>query len=233
MSYETSEAVKTIAAALREPFPDSVIGKLPRVTCPNCRKAPGKVCDKHSKSKCNECGNWITSAHMHLDYVGHAAITDRLLQVDPTWTWEPVSVDDHGSPLVQERNGTCRLWIRLTVAGVTRLGVGTCEAKKSDIEKELIGDALRNAAMRFGVALDLWSKELLGAEDNDEKEEPPKVDPLTDNEVEAFEAGIQLSTTTEELDTIAAKMKERGVTGDNREMLGAQWKKRREEMEGE
>ena len=50
------------------------------------------------------------------------------------------------------------MWIKLTVAGMTRLGVGTCSANKDDVEKELIGDALRNAAMRFGAALDLWSK---------------------------------------------------------------------------
>jgi len=48
------------------------------------------------------------------------------------------------------------LWIRLTVLGVTRPGVG--EGKNP---KERIGNAIRNAAMRFGVALDLWAKEEL------------------------------------------------------------------------
>ena len=46
------------------------------------------------------------------------------------------------------------LWIRLTVAGVTRIGVGDGKSMK-----EIIGDAIRNSAMRFGVALDLWAKE--------------------------------------------------------------------------
>ena len=31
-----------------------------------------------------------------LDYVGHAATTQRLLEVDPAWTWEPVAFDDRG-----------------------------------------------------------------------------------------------------------------------------------------
>ena len=89
---------------------------------------------------------------VQLDYVGHAATTDRLLSVDPEWTWEPVAFDEQGLPAIQGRN----LWIRLTVCGVTRYGVGDGASIK-----EAIGDAIRNAAMRFGVALDLWSKEEL------------------------------------------------------------------------
>jgi hypothetical protein len=92
-----------------------------------------------------------------LDFVGHAAITDRLLAVDPLWTWEPFAVDDAGLPAL-DRAGN--LWIRLTICGVTRIGVG--DGKNA---KEVIGDALRNGAMRFGVALDLWSKEDLAAFD--------------------------------------------------------------------
>jgi hypothetical protein len=88
-----------------------------------------------------------------LDYVGHAAVTDRLLTVDPDWTWEPFAIGPDGLP-APDREGN--LWIRLTVCGVTRIGVG--DGKNA---KERIGDALRNAAMRFGVALDLWAKENL------------------------------------------------------------------------
>jgi len=87
-----------------------------------------------------------------LDYVGHAAVVDRLLAVDPHWTWEPFALDADGLPAVRGGN----LWIRLTICGVTRIGVG--DGKNA---KECIGDALRNAAMRFGVALDLWAKENL------------------------------------------------------------------------
>jgi hypothetical protein len=96
-----------------------------------------------------------------LDYLGHAAVTEILLEADPLWSWEPVAFDDTGAPLiVRDASGRPRaLWIRLTVHGHTRLGVGTCDAKASDPYKELIGDALRNAAMRFGVALSLWAKE--------------------------------------------------------------------------
>lgn len=88
-----------------------------------------------------------------LDYVGHAAVTDRLLTVDPEWSWEPFALGPDGLP-APDREGN--LWIRLTVCGVTRIGVG--DGKNA---KERIGDAIRNAAMRFGVALDLWAKENL------------------------------------------------------------------------
>jgi hypothetical protein len=37
------------------------------------------------------------------------------------------------------------------------LGCGSVSASKEDLDKELIGDALRNAAMRVGIALALWS----------------------------------------------------------------------------
>jgi hypothetical protein len=86
-----------------------------------------------------------------LDYVGHAAVTDRLLTVDPNWSWEPFSVGPDGLPALDRSNN---LWIRLTICGVTRIGVGDGKSAK-----ECIGDAIRNAAMRFGVALDLWAKE--------------------------------------------------------------------------
>ena len=148
------------AKKLREPFPAEIIGKLPKLSCKACSDSQSKECGKHSKSKCQVCGNWISSAHVHLDYVGHAAITDRLLQTDPGWTWDFVAQAPDGAPLlvtdpkavmIGEQVG---LWIKLTVCGVTRPGFGGGKNVK-----EAIGDALRNAAMRFGVALDLWSKE--------------------------------------------------------------------------
>jgi hypothetical protein len=85
-----------------------------------------------------------------LDFVGHADVTDRLLNADPDWSWEPMGLTPEGLPAL-DRFGN--LWIRLTVDGTTRIGVGDGKSMK-----ECIGDALRNAAMRFGVALDLWAK---------------------------------------------------------------------------
>lgn len=169
LSAEPLEPVAMSAAvvsALREPFRPEQVGKLPRITCGDCSKASGKVCAKHEKKRCGECGSWITTAHIHLDYVGHAAATDRLLTVDPFWTWEPFAYDVDGLPAFDAHGG---MWIKLTIAGVTRPGYGDQTNGKG--VKEVIGDAIRNGAMRFGVALDLWSKEDLHA-DRDPGEAP-------------------------------------------------------------
>lgn len=112
-----------------------------------------------------------TGAIIKLDYVGHAAVTDRLLEVDPSWTWEPMGKLPTGAPALDydEYNRPIGMWINLTVCGVTRPGYGYLDqpAKKdngavtelNESVKQLISDAIRNAAMRFGVALDLWKKE--------------------------------------------------------------------------
>lgn len=128
-------------AILRQPFPASMVGKLPRGT-------------------------------IKLDYVGHGAVTSRLLDADASWNWEPVATNEDGTPHFDEdSNGDyVGLWIKLTVGGVTRLGYGSVPPKTQDAAKQLIGDAIRNAAMRFGVALDLWIKG--HAPDDDERNVP-------------------------------------------------------------
>jgi len=99
----------------------------------------------------------LPTGGLQLDYVSHAWVTDRLLQVDPAWTWEPVAFDADGLPKFDENGG---LWIKLTVCGVTRYGYGEPQGRdKFDARKGAISNALRVAACRFGVALDLWAKE--------------------------------------------------------------------------
>lgn len=144
---------------LRAPFAPDLIGKLPRVTCGDCSDRR-KTCDKHNKIKCGICQAYVSEKHIHIDYVGHADVTDRLLSVDPEWNWEPKAEDERGMPVfdLDEHGSPVGMWIKLTVGGVTRLGYGSVPSGQPDAVKVLIGDALRNAAMRFGVALDLWAK---------------------------------------------------------------------------
>lgn len=124
-----NEKLTEVSATLQRPFLPNEIGKLPR-------------------------------GGMMLDYVGHADVTRRLLEADPEWNWEPLASDENGLPVYDTaQNGSpVGLWIKLTIGGVTRLGYGSVPASQADAVKVLIGDALRNAAMRFGVALDLWAK---------------------------------------------------------------------------
>jgi len=143
-------------AKLRAPFPPEQIGKLPKSTCKACQ--PYTPCDRHTMVRgCRDCGGNHPSSTMHLDFVGHADLTARLLEVDPAWTWEPFSQTQIAAlpPVLRDAG----LWINLTVLGVTRPGFGDAGGKSGgNAVKEAIGDALRNAGMRFGIALDLWAK---------------------------------------------------------------------------
>jgi hypothetical protein len=161
-------------AKLRLPFPAHQISKLPKAT-----RAQTEAVRANFKAgiRCTICGAWHHPDVVHLDYVGHAALTDRLLDTDIEWTWGPLALTDEGLPRFTADGG---LWIRLTVCGVTRLGYGSADGKSGgDAVKEIIGDALRNAAMRFGAALDLWHKGDLHVEQvQDDAQAPATQDPV-------------------------------------------------------
>ena len=178
---------------LRDPFPSSVVGILPK---PYRKDSP--------KGECPECGGYHGLPAIHLDYVGHAAVTDRLLTVDPYWNWEPLEreadpavwlaaiatgdidiiqmVWESFPPKYDARGG---LWIKLTIDGMTRLGYGD-----GPDPKQRIGDAIRNAAMRFGVALDLWTKDELESQVSDTKSDTEAKKGQSDDPV--FDARIEL-----------------------------------------
>lgn len=135
---------------LRAPFAPGMVDKLPKgVRDPNARP-----------ENCTVCHGYHKPAAFHLDYIGHARVTDRLNSVDPLWFWTPYAEDPiTGLPLLDydSQNRPCGMWIKLHACGKTMTGYGTTEPKP-DAVKELIGDAIRNAAMRLGVALGMWVK---------------------------------------------------------------------------
>lgn len=160
--------------ALRVAVDERSVGKLPKITCKACSD---KRCQEHAPSRCQVCKQFMTPRHIHVDFFGHAGVTDRLLAVDPEWRWEwgeddvapdgglvpskalSVERDDDGYPRMMS--------IRLTVLGVTRREFGYVARGKAEPFKELISDALARAAMRFGVALELWSKTDLESQADD------------------------------------------------------------------
>jgi len=112
-----------------------------------------------------------------LKYLDHAHVTRALIECDPTWYWEPMSMDDYGQPLLVkgDQGRPVGMWIYLHVCGVRRPGYGSIEYREvrgdqspsaDNAIKMIISDALKNAAMRFGVALNLWGK------DHEEKAAP-------------------------------------------------------------
>lgn len=124
-----------------------------------------EVLDDYGKPDDKDIGT-LPKGGAQLTYVGHAAVTRMLIEADPLWEWEPYALDEAGLPLVtfakaakEKQPDTAEMWIKLTVHGKTLPAIGTCPANADERSKQLISDALRNGAMRFGIALSLWSKE--------------------------------------------------------------------------
>ena len=175
---ETKSNKKTGLELLREPFPDHQISKLPKPT----KAQTEEVRNDYKKGvRCSLCGGWHHKDVLHLDYVGHAALTDRLIDCDINWNWKPIEFGGLSAGSVDKDGG---MWIELTVCGVSRIGYGDADGKTGpNAVKERIGDALRNAAMRFGAALDLWHKGELHLEEDEPKATPslkaePKPEPV-------------------------------------------------------
>lgn len=202
MSTELTTQPRAGLVTMRAEFPSNQISKLPKGT-----KAQNE-CQPGEKINCKVCGGWHHPKIVHLDYVGHAALTDRLLDADPAWDWAPLALTPEGLPLFDSSGG---LWIRLTVCGVSRIGYGHAAAKShmdpGAREKEVIGDALRNAAMRFGAALDLWHKggDLHGHLPDDgvpspaAPTPPPKTGGMPESQVLDWIASIDSMTTREDV----------------------------------
>ena len=188
---------KTGLELLREPFPENQISQLPKGT-----KAQNE-CPANQKKNCSVCGGWHHPDVKHLSYVGHAAVTDRLLDADPLWSWEPLALKD-GLPAFDSTGG---LWIRLTVCGHSRIGYGHAVSSSfkeiGSREKEVIGDAIRNASMRFGAALELWHKgdlHILEPETTDESGEGVKMSPFEQWEIK-FQEVSEAAQTVEDIIT--------------------------------
>jgi hypothetical protein len=151
----TSDEIDSLAAKLRAPFSADHIEWLPKQLRKEDRDK-GK-CERPHAGVCADdhpCGGWHARS-IHLRYIGHAGVTDRLNEVDPGWHWEPMAFTEHGTPLFSDGG----MWIRLHVLDAQRIGFGDAAGKTGpNAVKEAIGDAIRNAAMRFGVGTYLWSK---------------------------------------------------------------------------
>lgn len=199
---QPEEPVDPVIAGLtkmREPFPANQIGKLPQPVRKNDQDR-GR-CEPRTPQYSADgyfCGGWHARS-IHLDYVGHAPTTDRLLDADlQRWKWgAPFRAVDkdvliaacnsgnpeivrmviaNSPPLIDADGG---MYMELTVQGTTRLGYGDAGGKTGpNANKERIGDGLRNAGMRFGSALDLWHKGELHAQESPSSQSGEQPDPV-------------------------------------------------------
>jgi hypothetical protein len=90
-------------------------------------------------------------------YLQHTDVQDRLEQVDPAWTTEVIN---------EERVGdTVYVRIRMTVKGVSRENVG-----EGNDPKAAYSDALKRAAMLFGIGRYLYDSPTVWADYNESRD---------------------------------------------------------------
>lgn len=94
-----------------------------------------------------------------IDTINHAVVTDRLNQIAPSWSYEITRfVEVDGADGMKH---LLAVFGSMTIGSVTRWEAGEVERPSTygDELKKAMSDFIKRAAMRFGVALDLWSKE--------------------------------------------------------------------------
>lgn len=165
---DTTGAVgETFWDKLTSPFPVSWIEKLPKQLSREDRRR-GK-CEANGEGRFLSadgvfCGGYHARA-VHLDYIGHAGITMRLNEVctPAGWRWKPMVKNVDSTPHIPRDEFWIWLEIKDPETGkwIRKQGVGDDYRNSS---KQAIGDALRNAAMRFGIGTYLWSKSEHAAE---------------------------------------------------------------------
>jgi hypothetical protein len=130
---------------------------------------------------------------IQLDFVGHADVTKMLIEIDPQWSWEPTAFDADGLPAYRVENGLAHMAGWLTVHGVRRLGIGSVAHNKPDLLKELASDFIRNAAMRFGICLSLWTKQEWDDIPSHSPAPAPKATPKTTPKAEHEDALLSIA----------------------------------------
>lgn len=109
-----------------------------------------------------------------LSYISHALVTERLNEVDPGWTWrvltEHLYYDQGGAP------HCAGVTVEMTVNGVSRVEAGGPQRQDGFTNeiKNAYSDAIKRAAMRFGVALYIWDSLVDAQDDDDARGEPDR-----------------------------------------------------------
>ncbi len=145
------------------PEPESTLDQLRKLQVPfdtdEIEKKPQPLTKSGDPEHCDECGRRHRLPAIHVDVVGHGRTRKRIMDADPAWSWRPESPHPD-IPVIDYENGQpVGMWISLTILGVTHYGYGDVGLGVVSPMKQLIGDAIRNAAMNFGVGIDLWIKE--------------------------------------------------------------------------
>lgn len=92
-----------------------------------------------------------TGREHEVDYVEWHVVADLLDRICPDWSHEVLSIKQIGDYVA--------ITASITIQGVTRQGVGTGSAYEEKGIKKAEHDALKRAAVKFGIARELYRKE--------------------------------------------------------------------------
>lgn len=129
-----------------------------------------------------------------MSYISHGLVNERLNDADPGWSSKTVAVHTYTAP-----DGVLHcagVTIELTVGGVTRAESGGPQRQDGFANeiKNAFSDALKRAAMRFGVALGMWET-LVDAEGDEDYSDAPVDRPTARSEAKAAPTPIRPATT--------------------------------------
>jgi hypothetical protein len=143
------------------------------------------------------------SGNVHLvDYVEWHTVADILDENAPNWS--------HTVKDIRQIGDIITVTVAITIDGVTREGLGTGVAESEMGIKKAEHDALKRAAVKFGIARELYRKE------SDVIEREGAVPPQNDNGFPANPVAKSLSdlVTAKQLGMIRALAREMGIDAD-------------------
>lgn len=138
----------------------------------------------------------------YVDYVEWHTVADILDEHAPNWS--------HTVKAMQQIGGIFTVTVAITIDGVTREGIGTGVADSELGIKKAEHDALKRAAVKFGIARELYKKE------SDAIERDGAIPPPTDGGFPQNPVARSLSdlVTAKQLGMIRAISREMGVDAD-------------------
>lgn len=135
-----------------------------------------------------------------IDYIEWHTVADLLDQVAPEWS--------HAVHAIVPINDLVAVIASITIAGVTREGIGTGSAESEVGIKKAEHDALKRAAVKFGIARDLYKH---APESEDASIDPPATRPLPRDPLAKTLADL---VTPKQLIAIRAIAHDRGLEAD-------------------
>ena len=143
------------------------------------------------------------NVHM-VEYVEWHTVADILDERAPSWTHSVKDIKPIGDIIT--------VTVAITIDGITREGIGTGKTASETGIKKAEHDALKRAAVKFGIARELYKKEF-DAIDNDETavehEQPRSVAPIN-----AIARNLGDMVTSKQLNMIRAIAREREIDAE-------------------